>query len=78
MHLFWLVFSDGDHIQVLIQPASTLIHARVHAGLAGMDNNHFIEGHELDAKTERRVPKTMIGRRLSQREAKKLLVSFGG
>jgi hypothetical protein len=33
----------------------------------------FTEGHELDRKW--RVPKAMIGRRLSQEEAKRLLTS---
>jgi hypothetical protein len=34
------------------------------------------EGHELDRKTEKRAPKEMVGRRLSQEEAKTLLVRF--
>src|SRR5499433_2441571 len=34
------------------------------------------EGHELDRKTEKRVPKEMVGRRLSQDEAKWLLAKF--
>jgi hypothetical protein len=34
----------------------------------------FTEGHELDRKW--RVPKAMIGRRLSQREAKMLLTKL--
>jgi hypothetical protein len=39
----------------------------------------FTEGHELDRKTERQVPKAkaMIGRRLSQQQAKRLLAKFG-
>ena len=38
----------------------------------------FIEGHELDGKTEKQVPKPMIGRRLSQDEAKRLLAKLRG
>jgi len=39
----------------------------------------FTEGHELDRKTEWQVPKAkaMIGRRLSQQQAKRLLAKFG-
>jgi hypothetical protein len=35
------------------------------AALAGLDEGTFTEGHELDRKTEKKVPKAMIGRRLS-------------
>jgi hypothetical protein len=41
------------------------------AALSGLDQGEFTEGHELDRKM--RVPKGMIGRRLSQAEAKRLL-----
>jgi hypothetical protein len=41
--------------------------------LAGLDEGTFTEGHELDRKTTKQVPKAMIGRRLSQEEAKRLL-----
>ena len=41
--------------------------------LAGLDEGTFTEGHELDGKTAKQVPKSMIGRRLSQEEAKRLL-----
>jgi hypothetical protein len=37
----------------------------------------FTEGHELDRRTEKQIPKAMIGRRLSQEEAKRLLAKFG-
>jgi hypothetical protein len=46
------------------------------AVLAGLDEGTFTEGHELDQKTERQVPKAMIGRRLSQAEAKMLLAKL--
>jgi hypothetical protein len=45
--------------------------------LAGLDEGVFTEGHELDRKTEKQVPKAMIGCRLSQEEAKRLLAKFG-
>jgi hypothetical protein len=45
------------------------------AAIAGLDEGTFTEGHELERKTERQVPKAMIGRRLSQK-AKRLLAKF--
>jgi hypothetical protein len=39
-----------------------------------LDEGTFTEGHEFDRKM--RVPKEMIGRRLSQEEAKRLLAKF--
>jgi hypothetical protein len=46
------------------------------AGLAGLGEGAVTEGYELDRKTEKQVPKAMIGRRLSQEEAKRLLAEF--
>ena len=50
------------------------IHARMRAALNGLGEGEFTEGHELDRKWQ--VPKAMIGRRLSQTEAKRLLARF--
>ena len=50
------------------------IHARMRSALAGLDEGEFTEGHELPGKWQ--VPKQMIGRRLSQEEAKRLLAEF--
>jgi hypothetical protein len=44
------------------------------AALADLDQGEFTEGHELDRKW--RVPKEMVGRRLSQEEAKQLLAKL--
>jgi hypothetical protein len=49
----------------------------MHAALAELDQGEFTEGHELGRKTEKQVPKAMIGCRLSQEEAKRLLAKFG-
>jgi hypothetical protein len=42
--------------------------------IAGLDQGDFTEGHELDRKWK--VAKEMVGRRLSQAEAKRLLAKF--
>jgi hypothetical protein len=39
-----------------------------------LDQGELTEGHELDRRW--RVPKEMVGRRLSQEEAKRLLAKF--
>lgn len=46
------------------------------AAKKGLDAGIFTEGHQLDAKLLKRVPKKMIGRRLTQDEATKLLANF--
>jgi hypothetical protein len=75
MPLYWLCYRHNNQISVVIEPAQSLIHARLRAALDGLDQGEFSEGHELDRKW--RVPKAMIGRRLSQEEAKRLLAKFG-
>jgi hypothetical protein len=70
--LWWLVFSDAKAISVIIQPADHIIEARMRAMLADVPGK-FQEGHELDAKTAKKVPKGMIGRVLSRKDATALL-----
>lgn len=60
MNLFWLVFKDDKDLSVTIQPAGAIIAARMRALLAGV-KGEFQEGHELDAKMARKVPKARIG-----------------
>jgi hypothetical protein len=74
MPLYWLCYRHNNQISVVIEPGASPIHARMRAALAGLDEGTFTEGHELDRKW--RVPKEMIGSRLSQEEAKGLLGKF--
>jgi len=71
MPLYWLCYRHNNSIFVAIEPAHSLIHARLRASLDGLDEGDFTEGHELPSKWK--VAKQMIGRRLSQEEAKRLL-----
>jgi hypothetical protein len=74
MSLYWLCYRHNNQISAVIEPGASLIHARMRAALVGLDEGTFAEGHELDGKTAKQVPK---GRRLSQEEAKRLLANFG-
>jgi hypothetical protein len=74
--LFWLVFKHGGNISVIIQPADHIVEARMRAMLAKVPGE-FQEGHELDDKTAKKVPKGMIGRVLSRKEATALLKKLG-
>ena len=74
MPLYWLVYRHNNQISVVIEPGASLIHARMRASLADLDEGDFTEDHELDRKWK--VAKEMVGRRLSQEEAKRLLAKF--
>jgi hypothetical protein len=74
MPLYWLCYRHNNQISVVIEPGASLIHARMRAALANLDQGEFTEGHELDRKWK--VAKEMVGRRLSQAEAKRLLAKF--
>jgi hypothetical protein len=76
MSLYWLCYRHKNQLSVVVEPAPSLVHARMRAALAGLGEGTFTEGHELDSKTAKQVPKVMIGRRLSQEQAKKLLAKF--
>ena len=73
MPLYWLCYQHNNQISVVIEPAASLIHARMRAAIAGLQGQ-FTEGHELPQKWK--VPKQMIGRRLSQKEAEALLANI--
>jgi len=75
MPLYWLVYRHSNQISVVIEPANSLIYATLRASLNGLDQGEFTEGHELPGKWK--VAKQMVGRRLSQAEAKRLLAKLG-
>ena len=66
---------DGEP-RVFIQEANTGIFARMQASIAGHQGD-FSVMHELDERTHKKVPKKMIGRVLTAKEAKALLKRFG-
>jgi hypothetical protein len=74
MLLYWLCYRHNNQISVVIEPGASIIHARMRAALKGLDKGEFSEGHELDRRW--RLPKEMIGRRLSQKEAKRSLAKL--
>ena len=74
MPLYWLCYRHNNQISVVIEPGASPIHARMRTALAGVGEGDFTEGHELDRKWQ--VPKAMIGRRLSQEKAKRLLAKL--
>jgi hypothetical protein len=77
--VFWLACDTPEGICVILQPASSLVHARLVAAM-NHEPGTFSEGHELQKKHIRRIPKKMIGRCLSPRDAQqilKLLEAYG-
>ena len=49
MPLFWLVYRHNNQISVVIEPAPSLIHARMRAALAELDEGEFTEGQGSEA-----------------------------
>lgn len=70
--LFWLVFKKDGDVTVFIQPAGALGMARLKAALAGIESE-FQEGHELDDKMTKKMPKGQIGKPLTRKQASALL-----
>ena len=71
--MFWLVYDTNRGPCVVLQPARSLIHARMLAGVAQLDLGQFVEGHELPKSYIGKLPKDKIGKLLSQRQAQQLL-----
>jgi len=57
--LYWLVYRHNNQISAVIEPGASLIHARMCAALANLDQGEFTEGYELDRKWK--IAKEMIG-----------------
>jgi hypothetical protein len=74
--LWWIVNQDGGKPSIVVQEAGDVITARLKAKLAGHEGE-FTEAHKLDAKTAKKMPKDLVGRVLSQREATRLLKKLG-
>jgi hypothetical protein len=74
MPLYWLCYRHNNQVSIVIEPAHSLIAARLRAAIDGLDKGEFTEGHELDRKWK--IAKEMVGRRLTQAEAKRLLTKF--
>jgi len=53
MPLYWLCYRHNSSIFVVIEPAHSLIHARLRAPLDGLDQGEFTEDH---GKSVVRVP----------------------
>jgi hypothetical protein len=73
MSVFWLSYRVNNRRCVVIQPAISLVGARMKSALSVVDDHGFRDGHELDEKTAKRIPKEMIGRCLTMAEAIGLL-----
>ena len=51
MPLNWLCYRHNNQISVVIEPGASIIHARMRAAPADLDEGDFTEGHELDRKS---------------------------
>jgi hypothetical protein len=74
--MFWLAYDKGGRRYIVIEPASTLIFARMLAAMKDLENGTFIGGFALDNTVAKYVPKDMTGGVLSLSEAEELLVLF--
>ena len=62
---------------MVVQEASSLIYARMEAQKAGCGGK-FVEAHELDRATAKKLPKDVIGRTLSKANARSVLQRLRG
>jgi hypothetical protein len=47
MRLYWLCYRHNNQISFVIEPGASLIHARMRAALAGLDEGHVIRGKAI-------------------------------
>jgi hypothetical protein len=71
--LFWLVFDTDDGRVIVLQPASTLIFARMSALVNRLVEGKFVEGFELEQAHIKRVPKRLVGKAITASQAEGLL-----
>jgi hypothetical protein len=72
MPLFWIVHRIDGQPCVRIQEGGAQIFAQLNAMIDGFGGK-YVEAHELDPKTAKKVPKAMVGRALSADETATLL-----
>lgn len=77
--MYWLSYRLKGETAVVIRPEQTAIAARLASLVVdpALQARGFKEALELDAKTQKRIPKNMIGRRLSEAQARALLRRLG-
>src|SRR5215831_19551122 len=51
MPLYWLVYRHNNQISIVIEPAASLIHAKMRSVIDGLDQGELTEGHELDRRS---------------------------
>jgi hypothetical protein len=75
MSLWWLTYNRHGRLHgVVIVEAASLISACVSVADNALDKGvSFVEGHELDAERERRIPPGYVGMLLPRKEAEQLL-----
>jgi hypothetical protein len=49
MPLYWLCYRHNNTVSIVIEPAHSLIHARMRAALDGLDKGEFAEATSLIA-----------------------------
>ena len=56
MPLYWLCYRHNNGISVVIEPAHSLIHARLRSAIDGLDESEFTEDDELHRQWRGRPP----------------------
>ena len=74
MPLFWMAYADGPRVFISDAGGEPGMIKASQAGLKGRPT----EIHTLDEKIAKQIPKAMIGRVPTQKEAQALLRKIGG